>query len=105
MAVEDFVLTAEGGPYQEYFYMELPYEVKDPVTGEGTGAVKRRKKIYLHDQQANSRFLMSLGSEIVAHMMNQPERAFWKNCLLSEEEETENAERVRTSFAAFDPTL
>jgi hypothetical protein len=104
VAVEDFVLQAEGGPYQEYFYIELPYEVLD-AEGKGTGAVKRKKKVYLQEDVQQKPFLMSFGSEVVAHMMEKPERAFWKNCVVPEEEEAEIAEQLRAEFAPFDPSV
>lgn len=95
------MLQAEGGPYQEYFYMELPYLTDD-------GRVLRRKMVYLHESSgdnAGPRFLMSLGSEIVAHIIEQPTRAFWKNCLLDEGSEEALVERFRGDFAPYDPAL
>ncbi len=37
--------------------------------------------------------------------MGQPEKAHWKNCLLSEEGEQDLAEKFRDAFTPFDFTL
>jgi hypothetical protein len=74
-----------------------------------TTSYQRRRFLYLHHTTTNtntnmtSSFPMSLGTEIVAAILNIPEKSFWKNCILSEEEEKQLTEEFRESFAAFDP--
>ena len=38
-------------------------------------------------------------------MLGQPEKAFWKNCVLAEKDEIELAEKVRDAFEPFDFSL
>ena len=51
------------------------------------------------------RFGMNLGSEITANIIGDPRKAFWKNCLLSVEEEGKLAEAFRENFKQYDFTL
>ena len=55
--VEEAVLTMDGGPYQEYFYVELPAGVKDD------GSVFISKKVFVQEQDS-SRFPMFFGNEV-----------------------------------------
>lgn len=54
-SVEEVVLTMEGGPYQEYFYIEIPFDAENPLL--------KRRFIYVH-QNTNNRFPMFFGSEV-----------------------------------------
>jgi hypothetical protein len=55
-SVEDAVLTMEGGPYQEYFYVEIPFDENQPLA--------KRKFVYVPDD-ANTKFPMFFGSEVI----------------------------------------
>ena len=48
---------------------------------------------------------MSYLSQIAAKMIGKPERANWKNCVKSEDEEHQLAEKFRNSFQIYDFTL
>tara|TARA_B110000090_G_scaffold193611_1_gene228042 strand:+ start:453 stop:650 length:198 start_codon:yes stop_codon:yes gene_type:complete len=54
-------------------------------------------------KSSNYRFPMQIGPDIVAHVIGEPQKAFWKNCLVSEEEEIGLAQGFRDKFADFDP--
>lgn len=47
---------------------------------------------------------MHFGFEVAAVSINKPERANWKNCMLSENNETLLAEKFRSSFESYDFT-
>jgi hypothetical protein len=121
---DEVVLSMEGGPYQEYFYICLP---TGGGNGGGSGAAATttgvRRFVYVHegvvtidDNHGNGRghghgggqkerFPMQFGTTVAAHVLGRPERANWKNCLQSEEQETALAEAFRTAFEPFDFTL
>jgi hypothetical protein len=40
--------------------------------------------------------------QIAANVLGMPQRANWKNCVLSDREEGMLAERVKTAFGPFD---
>ena len=63
-SVDEVVLNMEGGPYQEYFYVELPVGVVDSLA-------MYRRFVYVKDEKdgVNSRFPMSFGLE-VGHWMD-----------------------------------
>ena len=105
---------SQGGPYQEYFYICLP-------TGGGAGAAVttgERRFVYVHEGVVTiddgnghghgaqkERFPMQFGTTVAAHVLGRPERANWKNCLQTEEQETALAEAFRTAFEPYDFTL
>ena len=94
------MVSMEGGPYQEYFYAEVPVSV---VAG-GSGAVTKVKRfVYVHDDP-HFRFPMHFGVELAALIIDKPEKANWKNCILSEQEEEELAEKFKSCFEKFDFT-
>lgn len=107
MAVDEVVLHMEGGPYQEYFYVELPCLLRD-------NTVYFRRFVYVDNGTAAdgdsgkgskpAQFPMHLGNEIVAQIIQQPHRSNWKNCLLSEASEVDLVDRLKSSFASFDFT-
>ncbi|CDP03158.1 unnamed protein product [Coffea canephora] len=68
------------------FYVELP---------GGT--------ILTHVVEENERFPSQFGREVLAGLLNTADRADWKNCKLSKEEETKMAERFKKQFEAYDP--
>lgn len=43
--------------------------------------------------------------QVAAHILGQPEKAFWKNCVLEEKEEMELAEKFRDAFEPYDFSL
>ena len=91
---DDFVLNdIEGGPYQEFFYMTIPTD--------DTGS--KRRFVYVHESDKSRRFPMHFGLEVAANALDRPDRANWKNCLLSEEEEVKATETFRGDFEPFDP--
>ena len=123
---DEVVLSMEGGPYQEYFYICLP---TGGGNGGGSGATATttgvRRFVYVHEGVVTiddnhghgngrghghgggqkERFPMQFGTTVAAHVLGRPERANWKNCLQSEEQETALAEAFRTAFEPFDFTL
>ena len=110
---DEVVLTMEGGPYQEYFYISIPVGTCDTPTmrrfvyvhegvvevsssGEGEGEGGRGRK---------DRFPLTFGMIVAAHILGRPERSNWKHCLQTDEEEHQLADRVRASFEPYDFTL
>ncbi|KAL3535612.1 hypothetical protein ACH5RR_004073 [Cinchona calisaya] len=68
------------------FYVELPDGV-----------------ILAHVVEENERFPSQFGREVLAGLLNTADRADWKNCKLSKEEETKLAESFKKQFEAYDP--
>ncbi|KAM7515640.1 hypothetical protein LguiA_005223 [Lonicera macranthoides] len=68
------------------FYVELP---------GGT--------ILLHAVKENEKFPVQFGREVLAGLLNMPDRADWKNCKLSKEEETKMVEKFKNDFEEYDP--
>jgi hypothetical protein len=95
-AIDEVVVSMEGGPYQEYFYIEIP-------TGDGDSA-KHRRFVYVQEE-ADKKFPMQFGLEVAAEILGQPERGHWKHCLLPEDEEAKMCDSFREEFAPFDFTL
>ena len=46
---------------------------------------------------------MSLGNEICANIIGQPERGNWKNCVLDDESEAKLTEVFIKKFGTYDP--
>jgi hypothetical protein len=99
LSVEEFLVNLPGGPHSGYFCIEIPY-------GELQRCLHRRFVFVQPSEGVGQRvrFPMSFGTEAAAKMIGQPERANWKNCMMSEEEETRLTEEFRTSFQKFDFT-
>lgn len=93
--IDTVVLTMPGGPYQEFFYISIP------VLDDGKKDVVYRRFVYLHEEK--SRFQMSLGNEICANIIGQPERGNWKNCTLDDESESKLTEAFIDKFGPYDP--
>ena len=93
--IDTVVLTMPGGPYQEFFYISIP------VLDDGKKEVIHRRFVYLHEEK--SRFQMSLGNEICANIIGQPERGNWKNCVLDDESEAKLTEAFIKKFGTYDP--
>lgn len=81
-----------GGPYEEYFYLELP--IQDT-------SIKKR---YVYVKDRSVMFPMHFGLELAAVMIQKPERANWKNCMQSESEEVALVGKFRKSFEKYDFT-
>jgi hypothetical protein len=73
MELEDFLVSNENGPYQEYFYIDLPERplpVAATVEGDednnvtsNSGSEKRRRFVYVKTDNS-IRFPMSFGNEV-----------------------------------------
>lgn len=59
----------------------------------------------LHLVPQGHRHPLNFAREVVARLLDMPERADWKNCALSLEEEEEMAKSFKTLFAPFDWSL
>ncbi|CAI9100589.1 OLC1v1037718C1 [Oldenlandia corymbosa var. corymbosa] len=70
------------------FYVELPDGV-----------------ILTHVVEENEKFPSQFGREVMAGLLNMADRADWKNCKLSKEEETTMAESFKKKFEPYDPYL
>ena len=104
--LDEVVINMEGGPYQEYFYVEIPcsYTVyRDHAVQQG---VYFRRFLYVSSQTTDSKqiFPMHLGNEIAAHICEQPFKSNWKNCLLSEERETQIVSELKEMYIPHDFT-
>eukprot|EP01038_Epipyxis_sp_PR26KG_P007785 gene7785-10575_t len=104
-SIDEIVVSMEGGPYQEYFYIELPsggivsshnnkYEINNT----------HRRFVYVHEENA-PKFPMQFGNELAVEILGLPSsRGHWKNCLLGETEELELVNKFKESFQPFDFT-
>ncbi|KAF8393539.1 hypothetical protein HHK36_021783 [Tetracentron sinense] len=70
-----------------FFYVELP---------DGT--------ILSHPVEENEKFPVQFGREVLADLLNMTDRADWRNCKLSQEDETKMVEGFKKQFEEFDPT-
>jgi hypothetical protein len=100
--VDEVVLTMEGGPYQEYFYVSVPVSM----------GVWRRF-VYVQDENmggANMRtggirtnkFPMQFGQSLAAHMLGCPEKSRWQDNVVSDAEEGKMCEEFRGLFEAYE---
>lgn len=64
-SVDDVVVHMEGGPYQEYFYIELPVGADSSDNSSVVESVRYRRFVYVHVDQA-SKFPMHFGVEVTA---------------------------------------
>jgi len=109
-SVDEVVVSMEGGPFQEYFYITVPI-------GQGLGVEAKSKRFLFvleeekqpseeegtNGKKANpARFPMQFGTEVAAQVLGQPEKAHWKNCVLAVEEEEKQALAFREQFSEFD---
>ncbi|KAJ3683350.1 hypothetical protein LUZ60_013577 [Juncus effusus] len=60
-------------------------------------------KIMVHTIDENEKFPVQFGREVLAGLLGKAERADWRNCKLSKEEETEMVEKFKAGFSNFDP--
>lgn len=87
--MEEALLHIENGIYQEYFYISIP-------SSHGY-----RRFIYIH-RDSHEQFPMYFGNELIAKMLTRPEKANWKNNLLTEIQETKLCEMFKKSFQSYD---
>ncbi|KAK4602637.1 hypothetical protein RGQ29_011595 [Quercus rubra] len=80
------VLRTQFDKNFSFFYVELP---------DGT--------IFSHLVEENERFPAQFGREVLAGLLNMADRADWRNCSQSKEEETKMAEDFKNQFQEFDP--
>lgn len=96
--IDEVVLSMEGGPYQEYFYISIPI-------GDTKGKLRASKRfVYVHEENSR-RFPFQFGNDVAAQILGCLDRANWKNCLLAEDGEIALTEKFRASFEKFDFTL
>lgn len=97
--------------YQRFLYLhEGRQESVNPVVPpppplEGDNGSNKPPPPSSQPQQDTFRFPMLLGAEIAAHIMEEPSKQHWKNCVLSERDETVLAEKFKQAFQSFDFTL
>lgn len=89
--------TEDGGPFQEYFYIQIPV-----LNTTETDDRKYRKFFYV--PSGSGKFPLSFGLEVAAQAIGRPERSNWKNCALDESEEARLAEAFKADFAPYDFT-
>ena len=106
--IDETVVSMEGGPYQEYFFVSVPVG-SDGITSAGPRIHKRFLFVLEEeplrgttDGSSKHRFPMQFGNEVAALVLGQPERANWKKCVVSQEEEERLAVEFRETFAAHD---
>ncbi|KAK9275164.1 hypothetical protein L1049_022423 [Liquidambar formosana] len=59
--------------------------------------------ILSHAVEENEKFPVQFGREVLAGLLNMADRADWRKCALSKEEEIKMAEAFRNRFEEFDP--
>ncbi|KAI4344516.1 hypothetical protein L6164_011733 [Bauhinia variegata] len=59
--------------------------------------------ILLHVVNENERFPAQFGREVVAGLLNMADKADWRNCKYSKEEETKMVEDFKSRFQKYDP--
>jgi coproporphyrinogen III oxidase len=59
----------------------------------------------VHYIQRGERFNLQFGRQALSKLMDIPERADWKACAQSEEEEKKEAQDFKAAFAEFDFTI
>ncbi|XP_010545352.1 PREDICTED: zinc finger CCCH domain-containing protein 64 [Tarenaya hassleriana] len=79
-------LQKEYNKTSGFFYVELP---------DGT--------VLSHTLEENEKFPVQFGREVLAGLLKIPERADWKSCAVSQEEEAKSAEEFKKQFQSFDP--
>lgn len=121
----------EGGPYQEYFYIEIPVSsatsnLNTTTDGSAVSMGRHRRFVYVQEEDSNKRFPMQFGLEVsyttiynvtiqyhiqinyyfqvAAEIIGQPERGHWKHCLLSEDKEQQQCDELREAFHQYDFT-
>ncbi len=65
MELDDYLVSSSDGPYQEYFYIDLP----DDERSASNGSSGRRKFVYVRSDP-KQRFPMSFGNEVCASTVN-----------------------------------
>lgn len=60
-------------------------------------------KNLIHYTKPGTSFDVQFGRRVIANLLGVPERADWRTCTQSEDEERNDAEAFKEAFAAFDP--
>ena len=69
--IDEIVLSMEGGPYQEYFYISIPI-------GDTKGKHRAsRRFVYVHEENSK-RFPFQFGNDVAAQILGCLERSNWK---------------------------
>ncbi|GAA6061585.1 hypothetical protein JCM10212_004335 [Sporobolomyces blumeae] len=90
-------------------------EISDPSTfhrtaeqdGKGTDYFKvdlPNGKSLVHWIKRDERFGLQFGRETVAALLHTPDRADWKRCAKSDDEEKKDCQRFKAAFKKFDPS-
>lgn len=79
-------LISQSESKSSLFYVELP---------EG--------KILLHTIDSNEKFPAQFGREVLAGLLSMADRADWRNCKVSNEEEIQMVDDFKQGFREFDP--
>ncbi|KAK4257789.1 hypothetical protein QN277_007329 [Acacia crassicarpa] len=79
-------LRAQFDGNSSLFYVELPGSA-----------------ILLHQVEDNEKFPAQFGREVVSGLLNMADKADWRNCKYSKEEETKMVQDFKSRFQEFDP--
>jgi hypothetical protein len=88
----DLGLAAVAGDDGGYFYAEVP------VASASSGDFQR----FLYRADGGGTVPLQFGREVLASVLDNPDLAHWKACVLSEEEETSFAMKFRESFSKYE---
>ncbi|XP_071698443.1 zinc finger CCCH domain-containing protein 64 [Rutidosis leptorrhynchoides] len=80
------LLRSQFDPKSSLFYVQLPGDI-----------------ILSHAVGENEKFPVQFGREVLAGLLNMADRADWRNCKLSKDEEIKMVERFKSSFEEYDP--
>jgi hypothetical protein len=80
------LLRSECDSKSSLFYVELP---------EGS--------VLLHLVDSNEKFPAQFGREVLAGLLSMADRADWRNCKVSKEEEIQMVDDFKQGFREFDP--
>ena len=88
-----FANSSKGDEDLGYFYAEVP-----------TSAKEYKRFIYKADASARRRSVpLQFGREVLASVLDNPDFAHWKACVLDTEKETELSAAFRKSFESYEP--
>jgi RNA recognition motif-containing protein len=101
--VSEIILGLEGGPYQEYCYIELPTGIA--ACGEEQWSITMRKYVFVVEQGSGVNFFMPFGLHLAGTISRAPEKVMWKTNALNDEEEEQMVDVFRNAFEPFDFSL
>jgi len=82
-------------------------EASSPDNGDGDGYFRVELpdgKRLVHHIRGGLPFSVQFGRKVLASLLKVEERADWKTCLQSEEDDTADVLAFKTAFAPFDPS-